>query len=273
MTGTLPNGMTDDSGSGSSAFADERRARIAELVAARGRARIGELARLLEVTEPTVRKDLGALQEQGLLKRTHGGALALAPTVQRELAGRQAANRPAKEAIAQACLGLLRDGESVFLDSGTTVATLAIALAAAARRPRLSTLTSSLEVAGVLADVPGIECTLLGGQVRVVDGAVVGPLAVGNLHRFALSVAVLGVSGFSELGISVGSIAEAEVKAAAIERAGRVVVAVDHTKVATTDFARIAGLEALDVVVMDETTPAVERLCAGAGIELVLAGS
>ncbi len=237
----------------------------------RGRARIGELARLLGVTEPTIRKDLSALQERGLIKRTHGGALALQPAVQRDLAGRETTNRPAKEAIARACLGLLQDGDSVFLDSGTTVNTIATALAADSQRPCLSTLTSSLGVAGALADVPGIECTLLGGQVRPVDGAVVGPLAVENLQRFTFGVAFLGVSGFSEHGISVGSIAESEVKSQAIGRARRVVVPVDHAKVGITDFARIAGLEVLDVVVLDKTTPAVEQLCANFSIELIVA--
>jgi DeoR/GlpR family transcriptional regulator of sugar metabolism len=73
------------------------------------------------------------------------------------------------------------------------------------------------------------------------------------------------------MGLSVGSLAEAAVKADAIERARRVVLPMDHSKVGTTDFARIAGLEAVDVVVMDRTTPAVEELCAGYDIELIAA--
>ena len=76
--------MNEGPNSGSPVFADERQARIAELVSVRGRARIGELSKLLGVTEPTVRKELRVLQERGLLKRTHGGALALL-TLDREL--------------------------------------------------------------------------------------------------------------------------------------------------------------------------------------------
>ena len=85
-------------------FADERQARIAELVMTRGRARIGELASQFGVTEPTIRKDLSALQQRGMLKRTYGGALALHPIVDREFAGREGTNRSGKEAIAAACL-------------------------------------------------------------------------------------------------------------------------------------------------------------------------
>jgi DeoR/GlpR family transcriptional regulator of sugar metabolism len=252
-------------------FADERQARILEHVRVRGRARIGELAALFDVTEPTVRKDLSALQDRGLVKRTHGGALAVHASVDRELAGRQTANRASKEAIARACLELLRDGDAVFLDSGTTVETLARALADDARGVRLSILTSSLGVANALAEIPTVDCVLLGGQIRRVDGSVVGDLALENLQRFTFSCAFLGVSGFSEAGISVGSLAEAALKEAVIERSGRVVVPMDHSKVGTNDFARVSALDAIDVVVMDEATPAVRDLCAAHEIELVTA--
>ena len=261
------------SGRGDHVFADERQARIAEHVAVRGRARIGELAEIFGVTEPTIRKDLSVLQEKGLLKRTHGGALAIHPNVDRELAGRQTANRKAKHAIARACVGLLQDGDSVFLDTGTTVEALARALAEDGGGLRLSVLTSSLGVALSLADVRGIDCVLLGGQVRQVDGSLVGPLALENLRRFTFTAAFLGVSGFSELGVSGGSLAEAAVKEAVIERARRVVVPLDHTKVGATDFARVCELDDVDVVVMDETSPAVRELCAGYDIELVTASS
>ena len=250
-------------------FADERQARIAELVSVRGRARIGELAAAFGVTEPTIRKDLSALQERGLLKRTHGGALAVHPNVDRELAERQAAHRAGKEAIAGACMRLLRDGDSVFLDSGTSVE--AVARHAADGHLRLSVLTNSLGVADALADVPSIDCVLLGGQLRRVDGSVVGDLALENLQRFSFSSAFLGVSGFSELGISVGSLVEASLKAAVIERARRVVLPLDHSKVGATDFARISELDAVDVVVMDEASPAVRELCAAYDIELITA--
>ena len=253
-------------------FADERQARIAQLVAVRGSARIGELAEAFGVTEPTIRKDLSSLQERGLLKRTHGGALAIHPNADRELAGRQASHMASKEAIAEACLGLLRDGDSVFLDSGTTVETFARKLAGqVADGIRLSVLTNSLGVANALADVSTVDCVLLGGQLRRVDGSVVGDLALENLERFTFSTAFLGVSGFSELGVSVGSLAEAALKAAVIERARRVVLPVDHHKVGSTDFARVCKLDEVDVVVMDEASDAVRELCDAFDIELITA--
>ena len=254
-------------------FADERQARIAQLVSVRGSARIGELAEAFGVTEPTIRKDLSALQERGLLKRTHGGALAIHPNIDRELTGRRATHPAGKEAIAEACLALLSDGDAVFLDSGTTVEALARKLAAAGGTLRLSVLTNSLGVANALADVATIDCVLLGGQLRRVDGSVVGDLALENLQRFTFSAAFLGVSGFSELGVSVGSLAEAAVKAAVIERARRVVLPMDHHKVGMTDFARVSKLDQVDVVVMDEASDAVRELCDAFEIDLITAGA
>ena len=82
---------------GDAVFADERQARIAELVSAHGRVHNGELARQFDVSEPTIRKDLSALQRRGLVKRTHGGAIALHPVVDRELAAREATQPDAKQ--------------------------------------------------------------------------------------------------------------------------------------------------------------------------------
>jgi DeoR family fructose operon transcriptional repressor len=255
------------------AFADERRQRIAEIVADRGRARIGELARILDVTEPTIRKDLSALQEHGVLKRTHGGAIAAGRLVEREVPVREVTHREAKAAIGRACLDLLDDGDSVFLDNGTTVGTIATAIAANAPvAPRhLVVLTNAVPVATALADTPGIEHLLLGGQLRRASGSIVGALALNNLQRFAVGVAFISASGFSEAGISVASAAEAEIKATVIAQAGRVVVAIDHSKVGSTDFARICELDEIDTLVIDKTTPELEELCARHDIELVLA--
>jgi DeoR/GlpR family transcriptional regulator of sugar metabolism len=258
-------------------FADERQQRIAEYVAGRGRARIGELAAHFAVTEQTVRKDLRVLHDQGVLKRTHGGAIALHPLVDRELAGREATNQEAKQRIGRACLDLLQEGHSAFFDSGTTIASVARALTAAQHlaNPRfrnLTVLTSALDVAREVADLPTIEHVLLGGQLRSQGGAVAGPLALQNLSRFTVEVAFIGVSGFSEDGISVATVAEAQVKAAVIERARHVVVPFDFSKAGATDFARICDLDEVDTVVMDRSAPEIEELCRAHEIRLIIAG-
>jgi DeoR/GlpR family transcriptional regulator of sugar metabolism len=257
-------------------FPDERQQRIAEFVAGRGRARISELAAHFAVTEQTVRKDLRVLQDQGILKRTHGGAIALRPLVDRDLAGREATNQGAKQRIAHACLDLLHEGDSVFLDSGTTVASIARALkatqhTASPRFRNVSILTSALDVAREVADLPTVEHVLVGGQLRSQSGALVGGLALDNLQRFTVDIAFVGASGFSEDGISVATVAEAQIKGAIIERARHVVIPFDASKVGATDFARICDLDAIDTIVLDRKTPGLDELCRAHEIRLIVA--
>ncbi|MCU1490506.1 MAG: hypothetical protein JWM85_1911, partial [Acidimicrobiaceae bacterium] len=197
----------DDSHLGSSPrpmFADERRRRILELVNARGRVRVSELAQLVGVTEPTIRKDVTDLDGQRLLRRTHGGALALRPSYEPSLSTRVETNARGKRAIAKACLAEIRDGDAIFLDSGTTMIALAEALRpepAHIRSPGLTpapanvnVLTNSLEVARVLAPVATVRHVVLGGQYRMAGDCLVGPMAVDALQRFTLNIAFIGVT-------------------------------------------------------------------------------
>ena len=186
-------------------FAAERRGKILEVVEARGRVRVRELAEMIGVTEPTIRKDIIDLHSQHKLRRTHGGAIALRPAYEPDIPTRESVNTEAKLAIARACLAEIRDGDAVFLDSGTTVNAISDLLAGTAIAGSLSdeapvprnvnVLTNSLEVARRLAAVGHIRHTVLGGQYRPVGACFVGPLAVSTLQQFTLNVAFIGVTG------------------------------------------------------------------------------
>src|SRR6266849_1491554 len=121
--------MSTDTESDRPVFADERQTRIAELVAIRGSVRNIDLVDLLGVSEPTIRKDMTILEKRGLLKRTHGGAIAARPLVESDLVARSQINVEAKEAIAIACLQEIHNGDAIFLDSGTTTQRIASKLA------------------------------------------------------------------------------------------------------------------------------------------------
>ena len=144
---------------GEHAFGEERRERIVLMVNTRGRVRIGELAREVAASEPTVRKDLALLERAGLLRRTHGGALALKPPAERPFADRLGRDAEAKTAIARVCVDLVADGDSIYLDSGTT--TLRIAELLTARH--VNALTNGIAVAAALAEKPTVRHTLVGG--------------------------------------------------------------------------------------------------------------
>jgi DeoR/GlpR family transcriptional regulator of sugar metabolism len=248
-------------------FAEERHQRIVAILAAQGRVRIAELVTELGVTEATLRKDLGALERDGLLRRTHGGAIATRPQLEPTISSRSSHNGPAKDVIAQACLGHIAAGDSVFLDSGTTVQRIADRLDVA----NVNVLTNALGVATAVADRPTVRHTLVGGSVRSLGGTVVGPVALENLRRFSVNVAFISASGFSQNGISVADVAEADFKRAVIERARQVIVPIDSSKFGIDDFITICELDAIDVVITETASREIRALCKRYDVQLEIA--
>jgi DeoR/GlpR family transcriptional regulator of sugar metabolism len=276
-TGT---GAILDAPLGRHAFTEERRARILDIVATRGRIRTAELAELLEVTEPTVRRDIADLDRQRLLRRTHGGALALRPAYEPELSMRAEFNVVAKQAIAEACVAQIADGDSIFLDSGTTIEAVADVLrrrmvaaspGSVSHPAHVNVLTNALAVAAMLADVPTVRHTVLGGQYRTLGGCLVGPLAVEALQAFTVNTAFIGVTGLSDFGFTVSDLGDAQLKAAVMDRARRVIVAMDASKVGATDFRKVSDLDRVHAVVTDRDVPWLRSQCEQSGVELVIA--
>jgi DeoR/GlpR family transcriptional regulator of sugar metabolism len=261
----------------STAFAEERQSSILELLSERGRIRNTELAGLLGVTEPTVRKDVADLARHGLLHRTHGGVMALRPVLEAELPVRVTRNADAKTAIARACLSLIDVGDAVYLDGGSTVLRIAELLvdeSHARRSPwNVNVLTNALAVAQSLADQPGLRHTVLGGTYRPTGGCFIGPLTVADLDNFTIDVAFMGVTGLTEQGFTVADLSEAQVKKAVVERARRVVVAMDHSKLGAADFAKVCDLEAVTTIVTDGPNDYLVERCRDTGVELVDANS
>lgn len=249
-------------------FTEERRARIAEAVRTRGRVRVAELVALTGVSEPTIRKDLTELERQRLLRRTRGGAIAVEVQGEVTLADRQPLNAAAKARIASACRTLVRRGDSVFVDSGTTAEAIAQVLDV----PDLNVLTNAVRAAEIIATRGVARHTLLGGQLRLLGGSLVGPVAIDTLKRFTVNVAFIGVSGIDADGISAADVSEGQLKQAVIEIAKRVVVPADASKIGQTDFYRIAGLGSVDTIVTDEPNDLLAAWCHGSGTELVVSG-
>ena len=266
--------MTD---SPSVAFAEERQARILALLGERGRIRNTELAELLGVTEPTVRKDVADLARQRRLRRTHGGVIAVRPTFEPDLPARVGRNAEAKTRIARACLSLVSAGDAVYLDGGSTVLRIAELMADETDPLRatwnVNVLTNAVAVAQTLADRPGVRHTMLGGTYRPTGGCFVGPLTLADLETFTVNVAFLGVTGLTEQGFTVADLGEAQVKKAIVDRARRVVVAMDVTKLGTSDFAKVCDLDAVATVVTDGPPDYLVELCHAAGVELIDANS
>jgi DeoR/GlpR family transcriptional regulator of sugar metabolism len=262
-----------------SEYADERRQRILDIVQARGRVRVRDLASYVGVTEPTIRKDIADMASARLLRRVHGAAVAITPSYEPDITDRVATNATGKAAIARACVAEIVDGDAVFLDSGTTIAAVAAILGSpreehinGTRTPHnVNVLTNSLDVAKLLSNAPMIRHTVVGGQYRSLGGCFVGPLAVSALEGFTLNTAFIGVSGLNEVGLTVADLSEAQVKRAAMQQARRVIVPMDHTKLGVSDFVTVGNLDDVDMLITDRDNPELQKLCDEHGVSFVVA--
>ncbi|MFW6250281.1 MAG: DeoR/GlpR family DNA-binding transcription regulator [Alkalispirochaetaceae bacterium] len=231
----------------------ERRQAIAAILKKRSSIRVSEMADRLDVSEVTLRKDLAVLEEMGLLQRTHGGAV-LAEQAEENavLSARRELRRESKNAIARAARGLINHGETIFIDSGSTCAALAEAVA----EMDLRVVTNSLDVLVILAGKSGIALHAAGGSYRHNGGSFIGPEAEEVISRMQFDHAFLGVTGVSEEGrFSSQNSIEAQFKRQAIAAARNVVVLADADKIGKHAFSVFAGLEEVDILVTDSESP------------------
>ncbi|MFC5728254.1 MULTISPECIES: DeoR/GlpR family DNA-binding transcription regulator [Nocardioides] len=254
-------------------YAEERQQAMARQVTTRGRMSVAEIAREYDVTTETVRRDLSALEQLGLVRRVHGGAVPATALTSLELGlgERDAANTEAKERIARAALDLLPPaGGSVLIDAGSTTARLAAALP---RSHRLVVFTHSVPIASRLGTNPAVELHLLPGRVRPTTQAAVGAATVAAVESLRVDVAFVGANGVSSgHGLSTPDSEEAATKRALVRSGERVVALVDSTKIGVDSAVRFAALEEIDFVVTDDALSTADRKAlAAAGAEVVVA--
>jgi DeoR/GlpR family transcriptional regulator of sugar metabolism len=234
----------------------ERLRKITEAVREAGRLSVAELAELTGASEMTIRRDLEALAEQGVIERYRGGARSLLLRGEEPpFALRAQDGTDAKRRIAAAVAALLADGESVVLDSGTTCLEVARALA----HRRLTVMPLSLHAANALTGAPHLKLLLPGGEPRPGELALTGPLTLSSLAALRFDTAVIGCCGLTCAdGLTAYDLADAAVKRAAIGAARRVVAVADAPKFARTALAFVAPPAALHTVVTDTAAPAEE---------------
>ncbi|MFD3530344.1 DeoR/GlpR family DNA-binding transcription regulator [Streptomyces sp. NPDC058664] len=245
----------------------ERWNALLELLAAEGRLEVDETAASLQVSAATIRRDLDELAEQQMLVRTRGGAIAHGVSYELPLRYKSSRHASEKQRIAAAVVELVGEGDVVGLNGGTTTTEVARALAlrvGSGRRgatethaPAFTVVTNALNIAGELAVRPQIKIVVTGGVARPQTYELVGPLTAGVLREVVLDVAVLGVDGLDpQLGVMTHQEDEASISRLFAERAQRVVVVTDSSKMGRRAFARICGLDVIDVIVTDSAVPA-----------------
>ncbi|HWD75141.1 MAG TPA: DeoR/GlpR family DNA-binding transcription regulator [Solirubrobacteraceae bacterium] len=247
---------------------DERRHRILEHLQVQGRVLASDLVAEFGVSPDTVRRDLRDLDEAGMLRRVHGGALPRrGDTDPLPLRARRAPE--AKASIARRAAQIVRDGEVVMLDGGTTTLEVARALP---ERLTATVVTNSLPIALALADHRSVEVVVVGGSLRARAGVTVGAAAVAALAAVRADVLFLGVCGLHpEIGVSVEDAEEREGKRAMIAGAAAVVGLADHDKLGTALPFVVAPLTELTTLVTDATDDEVLAPYRALGVEVLQA--
>ncbi|MDW4905717.1 DeoR/GlpR family DNA-binding transcription regulator [Streptomyces sp. ADMS] len=245
---------------------DARWKSLVELLVERGRLEVEEAAAELEVSAATIRRDFDRLAEQQMLVRTRGGAVVHGVSYELPLRYKTARRASEKQRIAKAVADLVAPGEAVGLTGGTTTTEVARALAVrgdlTAGSPALTIVTNALNIANELAVRPQFKIVVTGGVARPQSYELIGPLADGVLSQITVDLAVLGVVALDVThGAAANDEAEAAINRLLCERAARVVVAADSSKLGRRAFARICAVGAVDTLVTDTAADAetVER--------------
>jgi DeoR family transcriptional regulator, fructose operon transcriptional repressor len=243
--------------------------KIRELLAGQEFVDLETLCRELDASESSIRRDLIALESDGVLKRVYGGAMALeAPNHVLDFAWQSARQGDAKHRIAALTAGLIEDGQSLILDGGSTVAAVAREIV---DRP-LHVMTNSLAIADVFNDSRQIELTLTGGYLYPRLRVMVGPLCEQMLSGVTADLLIMGIGGATDCGFSNNNTLVVGSERQMIQVSRKVIIVADHTKFGRGAIIPLAPLDVADVVVSDsELAPEYQELLRSRGVEVMLA--
>jgi DeoR/GlpR family transcriptional regulator of sugar metabolism len=254
-------------------LAQQRQQAIHEMVQRLGGVRVGDLVREFGVSDMTIRRDLEALAERGLVAKVHGGATTLDQhsTDEPGFAAKLVQQQAEKEAIAAKAAALVAPGTAIALSAGTTTCMLAGLLLDV---PGLTVVTNSVPVADVFykARRPDQTVVLTGG-IRTPSDALVGPFAVNAIRSLNVDMLFMGVHGMStHAGFTTPNLMEAETDRALVAAARRLVVCADHTKWELVGISTIAALHDAHLLITDSglSGAACDHLASEVG-ELVIA--
>ncbi len=249
--------------------ADERRQQVSEYLARKGFADLGTLVSELGVSESTVRRDLSLLEEEGIVRRTHGGAVFVSDRFSvLNYSARESAAVSEKLAIGKAVADLIEDGETVLLDGGTTTFQVARHLLLRS----LQVVTNSLPIANLLGSAANVELTFVGGYIYPRTGVALGPVAVQALKSLHVSKCIMGIAGLTDEGLYNANVLMVEAEQQMIDCADELIIAADRSKFGKRALARLSDWDVVDRVVSDERLESRwQEVVRQAGAELILA--
>ncbi|MBY0243128.1 MAG: DeoR family transcriptional regulator [Burkholderiaceae bacterium] len=249
----------------------QRRETILQLLARQGSVQVTDMVQQFGVSAVTIRSDLSALESQGLVTRSHGGALlARTPPPEHSIRQKDAINHEQKERIGAVAASLVQPGDNIIIDSGTTTISLARQLRDA---DGVTIATNGLNIAWELQDAPGVDLILTGGLLHKKSLSIQGSQAESCLQAYSFDKLFLGVDGFDlQFGVTTHHEAEASLNHKMVERSRKVIVLTDASKFGRVSLHRIVQLDRVHTVITDaaispEYREGLQRL----GIELLIA--
>jgi len=250
----------------------ERRHRILEILRHQGRATVDDLATRFATSQVTIRADLATLEAAGALERTHGGALLRREDDDQPITVKQTLHHAEKLRIAQAAVSLIKEGETIILDSGTTTAEIAKQI----RRidvQSINVITNALNIATLLADVPAVRLIMPGGILRPESNSFSGHMAEAALANLQADRLFLGADGLDpERGVMTPHLPEAQLNAQMIAISRQVIVVADSSKLMRRNISLIARTEQLHMLITNAgANPDVVAELRRRGVEVRLA--
>ena len=237
-------------------LAIERHREILSVLGQEGSVRVSELSERFNVTEETIRRDLGKLETQGKIVRSHGGALMSEPEESlRPFAWREVAYETEKAAIGQMAISRIDEEDSILLDASTTCWHMAKRLSDAP----LTVITNSLQIPVALSNRSQIDVHVLGGRLGKKSLSFIGPTAVGQLQQYHVDKLFLSCKGADlDRGISDVTEAQAHLRRIMLECADKKYLLIDHSKFGVRSLASICSISVFDEVITDSgTDPAI----------------
>jgi DeoR family transcriptional regulator of aga operon len=228
---------------------EERRRRICELVRLEGRATVDALAARFGTSHVTIRADLAALESLGALTRTHGGALSVSDDPPLDVKHLQ--HHAEKLRIAEEAAALIRDGETIILDSGTTTEEIARRIRGLAV-DSINVITNALNIAALLIDTPSVRLIVPGGILRRESNSLSGAMAESALGAMQADRLYLGADGVDpKVGVMTPHLAEAQLNSKMIAISRQVVVVADSSKLARRNVSLIARVNQIHMLITD----------------------
>ena len=250
---------------------EERRQRVLDLVSERGFVALTDLAKTIDVSESTLRRDLDYWHKQGLLRRTHGGAMFVGDAATLPaLEERSSSQLDEKKLIARAAVSRIEDGDTILLDGGTT--TLEVARLLVGRS--LQIVTNSLPIAALFASSRETDLVILGGYVYPKTGVALGPLTVRMMEDIHVHQLIMSVGGITPKGLFNSNLLLVETERRMMRCADEVVVVADHTKIGRQALAYLCNLTDIDTLIVDNQLSDPQRgLLRQSDVRLFVAGA